>query len=154
MRLHCYLAGVFVGYLMVPMQANQFQLNQTFVRSYWSIAAIVFVFSLFAGYSKDVSPVEFAVSLSIGRLLMSLFWGSLVVMCFLGHGGWLQRFLCCSTLAHLNKVSYLVYLLNPVIVTLFCAFQQGVNHYELTTTVSVSLAIITKIFVQTFDFSL
>lgn len=134
--MHCYMAGVFVGYKMVQFQKNKPNLSRTFVCCYWIITMIVFLFSLFAAYFKDVSPFEFAIALSVGRLLLSLFWGSIVAMCFLGHGGVLQRFLSCNVLIHLNKVSYMMYLLNPVVITLLCGFQQNSNHYDLMSVVS------------------
>lgn len=142
MRIHSYMAGVIVGYLMVHLQKAKPKLSTQFVRCYWTVSSFVFVCSLFAGYFKDTSPFGFAIALSVGRLVMGLFWGSVVTMCFLGHGGVLQRFLSCTVLAHLNKVSYMMYLLNPVTISLLAGCQQSANHFETTSIVSIRCNII------------
>lgn len=116
-----YLAGGIAGYIMVNLsaapQTKMFTLKQRTIVVYWMGAIAVFIFSLFATYLKDVPSILFAVAFSMGRFLLALFWGSVLVMCHIGYGGWLERAFGHRILLHLNKLSYMMYMVNPVVIS-------------------------------------
>lgn len=135
-RAHPYMAGIFTGFVMVQIKDKQLKLKNWVVRSYWSIATIIFIFTLFVLYDKNIPSFMFAISYSVGRFLLALFWGSVVMMCYLGYGGIFNRFFSSQILAHLNKLAYMMYLLNPVIVTVMRTGSESSSHFDFSSMVS------------------
>lgn len=129
-RAHPYMAGIFTGYIMVKVKDMNLQLKNWVVRSYWFIAFLFFIFTLFVTYDKNMSILMFAISCSVGRLLLALFWGSVILMCYLGYGGIFNRFFSSQILAHLNKLAYMMYLLNPVIVAVIRTGTESSSHFD------------------------
>lgn len=134
-RAHPYMAGILTGYIMVQVKDKHLKLKNWVVRSYWSIATVVFILTLFVLYDKSISSLMFAISYSVGRFLQALFWGSAIFMCYLGYGGIFNRFFSSQILAHLNKLSYMMYLLNPVIITVMRAGSESSSHFDMASMV-------------------
>lgn len=102
---------------MVTVAPLKFNLRKRTCVAYWTAALIVFVTSLYSMYFKDVPSILFAMTFSVGRFLLALFWGSVLLMCHLGYGRWLEAALTNRTLLHLNKLSYMMYMVNPVVIS-------------------------------------
>lgn len=117
MRMSPYLAGGITGYIIVTVAPLKFNLRKRTCVAYWTAALIVFLTSLYSMYFKDVPSILFAMTFSVGRFLLALFWGSVLLMCHLGYGRWLEAALANRTLLHLNKLSYMMYMVNPVVIS-------------------------------------
>lgn len=136
MRAHPYLAGAIVGYTMVQMKDRKYRLESLGRIAYWTIAGVVLACSLFITYFKDAPPLIFAVIFSVGRPVLSLVWGSVVAMCALGQGGRVQNVLSSRFLSHLDRVSFMMFLLNPVVITALNVGSEGGAHFDAASVVS------------------
>lgn len=136
MRAHPYLAGAIVGYIMALMKERKFHLDTLERIVYWTLAVVVLACSLFITYFKDAPPILFAIIFSLGRPLLSLVWGSVVAMCALGQGGFVQHVLSSRFLCHLDRVSFMMFLLNPVVITAINAGQERGAHFDAASVVS------------------
>lgn len=136
MRSHPYLAGAVVGYTMAKMKDTKFNMDRSTRFIYWTLTSIVLACSLFITYFKDAPPIIFAIIFSFGRPLLSLMWGSIVAMCSLGQGGRAQHVLSSRFLSHLDRVSFMMFLLNPVVITSLNAGQERGAHFDSASVVS------------------
>lgn len=139
MRAHPYLTGAIVGYTMALMKDRKFHLGSFGRVIYWMIACVVLTCSLFITYFKDAPPLIFAIIFALGRPLLSLVWGSVVALCALGQGGRVQHVLCSRFLSHLDRVSFMMFLLNPVVITAINVGQEQGAHFDASSVVSYNI---------------
>lgn len=135
MRAHPYLAGAMVGYTMAWMKDRKFHLGPLGGAIYWTVATSVLACSLFITYFKDAPPIMFAVIFALGRPLLSLVWGSVVAMCALGQAGRVQHVLSSRFFSHLDRVSFMMFLLNPVVITAINVGQERGAHFDAASVV-------------------
>lgn len=139
MRILPYMVGILVGVLWVRMDSSKVHItNSSWVRAYWFAVGGVAVASLFGIYFKTAPDWMFAVGFSVGRLVLSLCWASAIVACAVGHGGAFNRLLSCRVFVHLDRLTYMMYLLNPVIVVALVAGQTTTESFEVASTVSLN----------------
>lgn len=136
MRMQPYLGGVITGYIMIQFKNHKLIINNFFVVIYWTLTSITILITLFATYFKDVPLVYFAITFSVGRVFLAIIWGSIVMMCHFGYGGILNRILSSSILMHINKLAYLIFLLNPFVITVLKAGRETISHFDMSSIVS------------------
>lgn len=134
--MHPYLAGATVGYIMFLLKDKKFQKNRFVTISYWTVAVIGIIASMFLTALKDSSNISFALALSFGRYLLGLFVGSLIVMCHFGYGGVFDNVLSSRFFVHLNKTTYLIYLMHPALILYFNSNQESSPHFDVPSIVS------------------
>lgn len=139
MRIVPYMAGTFAGILLVHLKKIKRTVPAHQMQLFWMGFGLAIFVSLFATYFKAIPVWSFALAFSLGRLLLALSWSSAIVACALGHGGAIARVLSGWVFVHLDRLSYMMYLLNPVLVAALNAGQQSVAHYEVVSTVRVGL---------------
>ncbi|XP_037035324.1 nose resistant to fluoxetine protein 6-like [Bradysia coprophila] len=136
-RMHPYLAGCTVGYAMFQIKDKKYPKNWYTTVSYWTVTGTIMIGTLFLTSFKETPAFNFAVALSVGRYAMGLFAGSWVVMCHIGYGGIVNTILSSRFFVHLNKVSYIMYLIHPILILLLNSTQESSPHFDvpsLTTT--------------------
>lgn len=139
MRILPYMIGILVGVMWVRMDGFKVHItNSSWIRAYWSAVGVVVVASLFGIYFKSAPEWMFAFGFSVGRLVLGLCWGSAIIVCAVGHGGSFSRMLSCRMFVHLDRLTYMMYLLNPVIVVALVAGQTTTESFEIVSTVSKS----------------
>jgi len=57
-----------------------------------------------------------ALAFSLGKFYFGLIIGGIIVLCQMDYGGFLTKFLGHNIFLHVNKLTYGIYLLNPVII--------------------------------------
>lgn len=135
-RMHPYLAGATVGYIMFRIKDRKFQKNRLVTISYWIFAIPIILATLFLTELKDSSNISFALALTFGRYLMGLFVGSIVIMCHLGYGTIFNKIFSSRFCVHINKTTYLIYLMHPAILLYFNSNQENSPHFDVPTIVS------------------
>ncbi|KAJ6632736.1 Nose resistant to fluoxetine protein 6 [Pseudolycoriella hygida] len=129
-RMHPYLAGCAVGYVMFKIKDKKFPKNRFITVSYCTGAIVTFVATLFSTSFTGATSLIFALALSFGRFFMGLFIGSIVVMCHIGYGGMMNTFVSHRLFVHVNKVTYVMYLVHPLIIIFFNANLDASPHYD------------------------
>lgn len=135
-RMHPYLAGATVGYVMFRMKDKNFQKNSVVIILYWIVAISSFFASLFVTVLRDTSNLNFALALSFGRYIMGLVVGSVVVMCHFGYGGIINTVFSSRFFVHINKTTYVIYLVHPTLLFYFNSNQESSPHFDVPSLVS------------------
>lgn len=136
MRILPYMAGIVGGVLIERLKRNKFTATPSRIRAYWILVGGVCIGSLFALYLKTIPVWSFAAAFSVGRLVMSLCWTSAIGACTLGMGGTVARMLSSQLFVHMDRLTYMMFVLNPVLVGAVNAGQQNaVDHFDVVPTV-------------------
>lgn len=135
-RMHPYLAGCTVGYIMFQIKDKKFPKSPVITISYWIVALTVIVATLFVSAFKDATNLNFALALSLGRYFMGLFVGSLVVMCHFGYGGFINSIFSSRFFVHANKTTYIMYLIHPILIMFFNGNEESSPHFDVPSIVS------------------
>lgn len=135
--MHPYLAGCTVGYIMFRMKGKKLPDNRYITVSYWIATMLIFFGTLFIMWFKDVSAVNYALALSFGRYFMGLFVGSWILMCHYGYGGVVNRILSLKLFVHMNKLTYVIYLIHPIFIIFFSSTQESTPHFDISSLVSL-----------------
>lgn len=117
-RVLPYLSGVASGWYLQQSAGRPLPLRQQTVQLLWTLATTVMLICHMATYVRDSTHVV-GVPMIVGVRL--LYGGSacwMIVASMKGQGGWFARVTGWPVFVHLNKLSYGIYLLNPIVVAL------------------------------------
>ncbi|KAG4071607.1 hypothetical protein HA402_011761 [Bradysia odoriphaga] len=140
-RMHPYLAGCTVGYFMFQIKDKKYPENRYTTVSYWTVTSATIIGTLFLTSFKESSALNFALALSVGRYVMGVFAGSWVVMCHIGYGGIVNTIFSSRFFVHLNKVTYVMYLIHPILILFFNSTQESSPHYDVPTLTTTAFGI-------------
>lgn len=135
MRILPYMVGIMSGIVLVHMRSTKINVHPFALKAYWTLVTVFIVASMFASYFKGVPLWLFAVFWSVGRLCLALCWSSAIVAFALGLGNTMNGWLSCASLAHFDRLTYMMYLLNPLVVVALAAFGDPAGHYDVASTV-------------------
>lgn len=86
-RFNPYLGGLLIGYILYKIKDTKIELKSTTVVAFWTIAVIIFSFTIHMTYKRDVQTWLCSLWFSLGKFSFGLFIGSVVLICQLGYGG-------------------------------------------------------------------
>lgn len=86
-RMNPFLGGALFGWILYKLRSSKWQPSKLWVMVYWSVAAVVFAYSIFFTYDREITTVSCALMLSIGKYAFGLYIGSIILMCQRGNGG-------------------------------------------------------------------
>lgn len=138
-RMHPYLAGSTVGYIMFQVKDKKFPKNRFITITYWTATITIIFASLFVTALKDSENLNFALALSFGRYIMGLFIGSIIFMFHFGYGGIVNKIFSSRFFVHINKTTYIMYLVHPTLIMYFNSNQESSPHFDVSTLVSKRL---------------
>lgn len=105
-RFNPYLGGLLIGYILYKIKDTKIELNSTSVVAFWTIAVVIFSFTIHMTYKRDVQTWLCSLWFSLGKFSFGLFIGSVVLICQLGYGG--RR----SSLKKKISISHQLYILS------------------------------------------
>lgn len=116
-RILPYLIGVGVGWYLHRSAGRPLPLRASTINLLWTLATAVMTVCHLATLVRNIS-YHIGVPMIVG---VRLFYGGsacwMIVACAKGHGGWFARTMEWPMFVHLNKLSYGIYLLNPIVVS-------------------------------------
>lgn len=125
-RILPYIVGAIAAWCLQE-QRFQWELSDQQTRWLWHLSALVFLGCIYSTVKRDLGHLITISLFVLGRGLFSLTVCWMVVGSALGSGVWWSRLLEAKCFQHLNRLSYAIYLLNPVVISLV---------YSLTSTSS------------------
>lgn len=135
-RIHPYYSGVFAGwYLFTYKDRKPFTQKQ--IRLNWVVAPTIIIMCLHATVKRDMPFMFGAFLLSFGRVVFGASFAWFIISSATGNGNWFTRFLESKIFVHINKVSYAIYLLNPITITTIYGLRDNSSHTDPVTTVSL-----------------
>lgn len=90
-RIGPFLGGGFCGWILYKIKGKPVKLNQCLVALYWIVTFVIFIFTIFMTYKRDLMVVLCALMWSLGKYVFGLYIGSIVVMCHFGYGSKSQK---------------------------------------------------------------
>uniref|UniRef100_A0A182P9W7 Nose resistant-to-fluoxetine protein N-terminal domain-containing protein n=1 Tax=Anopheles epiroticus TaxID=199890 RepID=A0A182P9W7_9DIPT len=115
-RVSPYVVGVYFGWLMASSRVHKFTITQNQFRWYWLLACFCVIFSMHSTIKRNFPfPIASTVMVAV-RWLIS--WAACWVILATGNGysNIVTRVLSSKFFVHINKLTYGIYLLNPLII--------------------------------------
>lgn len=99
-------------------------------RYIWHFALFVFVACIYSTIKRDLGPL-LSISLFVfGRLFFSLSVCWMIAGSAEGRGVWWSRLLEAKGFQHLSRLSYAIYLLNPLVIAFFYSLTSASTHAD------------------------
>ncbi|XP_059609998.1 O-acyltransferase like protein-like [Phlebotomus argentipes] len=115
-RMNPYIAGAFAGYLMRRIVKDDIKIKRIFAVFAWGCMGMLLLGSLGVSYWRDLPSWAYAIILAGGRVAIGIGTGVAIVLCHLGHGGWINTIFSHGAFQHTQKLTYTAYLLNPLVI--------------------------------------
>lgn len=108
----------------------------------WTISSTIAIMSHLSTINRDVSYMLAAPLIAAIRIFYSSSVAWMILASAMGHGGIFAKVFNCSIFVHLNKLSYGIYLLNPLIITVIYGLKDHSTHLDPISAVRVLLLIL------------
>ncbi|KAH8234259.1 hypothetical protein KR038_004891 [Drosophila bunnanda] len=127
-RILPYIVGAIAAWCLQE-QSFRMELSEQQTRWLWHFSVLVFLGCIYSTVKRDLGHLITISLFVLGRALFSLTVCWMVVGSATGSGVWWSRLLEAKCFQHLNRLSYAIYLLNPLVIALV---------YSLTSTSSAA----------------
>ncbi|PSN54851.1 hypothetical protein C0J52_12407 [Blattella germanica] len=148
-----YLVGVALGHIM-HKTGKKVDIPKFAVVAGWLLSSYFIYLSMispfhlgFRDYEYDVQQASLYVTFS--PIIWSLALGWIIWACFTGHGGFVNKFLCCRSLVLFSRISYAVYLTQFAVFFYNIGSVRAPQHFSLARSVDL-FEVITVIVVSIF----
>lgn len=117
-RVLPYLIGVGSGWYLQQTAGQPLPLRKQTVNLLWTLTTTVMVMCHLATYARNMTYVYCVPMIVSVRIVYGASACWMIVASMKGQGGWFARVTAWPVFVHLNKLSYGIYLLNPLVVAL------------------------------------
>ncbi|XP_034659704.1 nose resistant to fluoxetine protein 6 [Drosophila subobscura] len=108
----------------------QLELSESRERLYWHFALLVFFGCIYSTVRRDLGPLMAITLFVMGRLFFSLSVCWMIAGSAGGRGVWWSRLLEAKGFQHVSRLSYAIYLLNPLVIALFYSLTSSSTHAD------------------------
>ncbi|XP_033159440.1 nose resistant to fluoxetine protein 6 [Drosophila mauritiana] len=128
-RVLPYILGAVTAWLL---QENRIQLeiSEQKERACWHFALFVFFACIYSTVKRDLGPLMAITLFVMGRLFFSLSVCWMIARSCGGRGVWWSRLLEAKGFQHVSRLSYAIYLLNPLVIALFYSLTNASTHAD------------------------
>ncbi|KAI9582470.1 hypothetical protein GQX74_009857 [Glossina fuscipes] len=126
-----YIMGAMGAWHLIENRERLITLSEAHISLRWNLAILVFFICLFSTAKRDLSSLGAVTLIVVGRLCLS------AAICWTGIGSatgrscWWSQLLEAKLFQHLNKLSYAIYLLNPLVIVLLFSLTSASIHADL-----------------------
>ncbi|XP_055312462.1 O-acyltransferase like protein-like [Sitodiplosis mosellana] len=152
-RVLPYLVGVAAGYVMYMMK-GKLPLGEKTIKITWIVMITIPILCHKSTINPNTSYVTTAFALTIMRILYPASISWMILASHAGYGGRFAKFLNHPIFVHINKLSYGIYLLNPVVIILVYGWQDHSTHIDPVSMVVMTTGINVYIYLASVVFSL
>ncbi|EDW34984.1 GL20075 [Drosophila persimilis] len=117
-RVLPYIIGAIAAWCLLERRL-QVELSEQQTRWLWHFALSVFISSIYATVRRDVGRLLTTTLFVLGRGIFSLSVCWMILGSATATGVWWSRMLEAKCFQHLNRLSYAIYLMNPLVISLF-----------------------------------
>ncbi|KAH8339961.1 hypothetical protein KR067_003820 [Drosophila pandora] len=128
-RILPYIVGAIAAWCLQE-QRFQFELTEQQNRWLWHFSGMVFLGCIYSTVKRDLGHLITISLFVLGRGLFSLTVCWMVVGSATGSGVWWTRLLEAKCFQHLNRLSYAIYLLNPLVIALVYSLTSASTHAD------------------------
>lgn len=128
-RILPYILGAITAWILLEKRL-QLELSDMQERSCWHFALFVFFTCIYSTIKRDLGSL-LAISLFVlGRFFFSLSVCWMIAGSAQGRGVWWSRLLEAKGFQHLSRLSYAIYLLNPLVIAFFYSLTSSSTHAD------------------------
>uniref|UniRef100_A0A1B0EWU1 Acyltransferase 3 domain-containing protein n=2 Tax=Phlebotomus papatasi TaxID=29031 RepID=A0A1B0EWU1_PHLPP len=152
-RIHPYISGIFAGWYLIS-RSGKLNISPGKVKFLKAISVLYFVISMHSTLVRNISYYWASPLLTLGRFGfgLSIVWWIICSVC--GYGGWFTDFLSSKLFIHINKLSYGVYLLNPLTIATIHGLRDGSSHFSPIISWVMTLGMMIIVYCVSFVFTL
>ncbi|KAJ6641361.1 Nose resistant to fluoxetine protein 6 [Pseudolycoriella hygida] len=140
-RFNPYLGGLLIGYVLYKIRDTKIELKPSTVVTLWTTAVVIFSFTVHMTYKRDVQTWLASLWFSLGKFSFGLFIGSVILICQLGYGGAFNDAMTSHIFLHLNKLTYSMYMVSPIVITAAYGLKETSSHFDEADTVMSILGV-------------
>ncbi|XP_077264331.1 nose resistant to fluoxetine protein 6-like [Temnothorax americanus] len=146
MRISPYIIGIIAGYILTKLKNNLF-FKKKIIIFCWCLAIICKVFVITVLYNRYISILATSIYVALHRILWTIGTAWIVIACSTKHGGIINQLLSFKGWMPLSRLTYCVYLLNPVIIRSTRLYSETSIHFEFLPFIVMILGYIMIIYV-------
>ncbi|XP_030387186.1 nose resistant to fluoxetine protein 6 [Scaptodrosophila lebanonensis] len=128
-RVLPYIVGAIAAWCLVEHKL-QYNLSEAQERWLWNLSILVFFICLYSTFKRDFGYIISISLFVLGRFIFSVCICWMIVGSARGRGVWWSRLLESKGFQHLNRQSYAIYLLNPLVIAFFYGLTNGSTHAD------------------------
>ncbi|XP_043504601.1 nose resistant to fluoxetine protein 6-like [Polistes fuscatus] len=114
-RIGPYIVGTITGYILVKLK-NKLNFRKKTLILFWILGSSCSLLTLFGIYQRRISILAAAFYVALSKTVWSIGIAWLVIACCTNNGGILTRILSLKVWIPLSRLTYLVYLINPILI--------------------------------------
>lgn len=134
----CCLLFSFSMSLYIPIRlAVLFFNRQKTIKVMWTLTTTLALSAHISTFDRGVSHIVAAPLITAIRIFYSASLCWMIVASHTGHGGLFAKIMNAPAFVHLNKLSYAIYLLNPVLITVIYGYRDHSSHVDPVTSVTI-----------------
>ncbi|XP_014602889.1 PREDICTED: LOW QUALITY PROTEIN: nose resistant to fluoxetine protein 6-like [Polistes canadensis] len=135
-RIGPYLVGVITGYILVKLK-NKLNFKKKTLILFWILGSSCSLLALFGIYRRRISILAATFYAALGRTIWAIGIAWLVIACSTNNGGILNRILSFKVWIPLSRLTYTVYLINPILITSIQLFSETSRHIDFLINVCI-----------------
>ncbi|XP_015175156.1 PREDICTED: nose resistant to fluoxetine protein 6 isoform X2 [Polistes dominula] len=128
-RIGPYLVGVITGYILVKLK-NKLIFGKKTLIFFWIVSSSCSLLALFGIYRRRVSILASVFYIALGKIAWAIGIAWIVIACCTNNGGILNRILSFKVWIPLSRLTYIVYLINPILITSIQSFSETPSHID------------------------
>ncbi|XP_068148885.1 nose resistant to fluoxetine protein 6 [Drosophila tropicalis] len=131
-RVLPYILGAITAWMLLERsrKGSQWELNEVRERWAWHFSLMVFFVCIYSTIKRDLGSFMAITLFVMGRLFFSLSVCWMISGSATGRGVWWSRLLEAKGFQHLSRLSYAIYLLNPLVIALFYSLTSSSTHAD------------------------
>uniref|UniRef100_A0A1A9ZAU2 Nose resistant-to-fluoxetine protein N-terminal domain-containing protein n=1 Tax=Glossina pallidipes TaxID=7398 RepID=A0A1A9ZAU2_GLOPL len=126
-----YIMGAMGAWYLIENRERLITLSEAHTSLRWNLAILVICMCLFSTAKRDLSSLGALTLVVIGRLCLSTAICWTVIGSATGRTCWWSQLLEAKLFQHLNKLTYAIYLLNPLVIVLLFSLTSASIHADL-----------------------
>lgn len=128
-RVLPYIVGSIAAWCLVERRL-QYELSDLQERGLWHFCLLAFIICIYSTVKRDLGYLITISLFVLGRVLFSLCVCWMIAGSARGRGVWWSRLLEAPICQHVNRLSYAIYLLNPLIIALVYGLTTASTHVD------------------------
>ncbi|XP_035739853.1 nose resistant to fluoxetine protein 6-like [Vespa mandarinia] len=129
-RIGPHIVGIITGYIVIKLNKELRWKRRTIIL-FWILSSTCNILVLFGLWEKRISVISAAIYVAFARTAWAIGLAWLVIACVTNHGGIITKILSLKSWIPFSKLSYCVYLLNPIVTNSIYLNSENVNHIDL-----------------------
>ena len=120
-----------MGYILYRISSTTVKWRLNYIIPYWLMVCGIFQIATTMTYFRSEMPIWLSSGIqSFGKLALGYYIGSIVIVCQQGYGGYFARALNSNMAQHLSKLSFVMYMVSPVWITLIYGLKRNGNYFD------------------------